>query len=212
LGNIRNKSVLDLACGDGHFSRLFAEWGAKKVVGVDQSSEMIKIALNKESEKNQGIQYLVADVAQMASLGQFDLVFAGFLLHYADNKEVLHAMAKKIAAHLKKGQRFVSFNENPFHPIYEGIKYDVESVASLPLTDGSIITKIHYKNGVKDFEFSHRHYHPKTYQDALESAGFENIKWNQFIKSEDKNDKRPPHYWDDYLNDFSISVLTCSRS
>ena len=41
LGKVRGKSVLDLACGEGFYSRLVRERGAARVVGVDLSSGMI---------------------------------------------------------------------------------------------------------------------------------------------------------------------------
>ena len=44
LGNIRGKSVLDLACGDGHYTRLVKAKGAATVVGVDISPAMIDAA------------------------------------------------------------------------------------------------------------------------------------------------------------------------
>merc|ERR1719352_456236 len=38
---LRGKSVLDLACGNGYYSRMIKEKGAERVHGVDLSSLMI---------------------------------------------------------------------------------------------------------------------------------------------------------------------------
>ena len=46
LGEVRGKSVLDLACGEGFYSRLIREQGAARVVGVDLSSGIIGGKLN----------------------------------------------------------------------------------------------------------------------------------------------------------------------
>jgi 2-polyprenyl-3-methyl-5-hydroxy-6-metoxy-1,4-benzoquinol methylase len=43
-GDVRGKSLLDLACGDGTFSRAFARRGAMPVMGIDLSDAMIERA------------------------------------------------------------------------------------------------------------------------------------------------------------------------
>lgn len=43
IGNVENKTILDLGCGIGEFSRYFAENGAKKVVGIDISKSFLNM-------------------------------------------------------------------------------------------------------------------------------------------------------------------------
>ncbi len=57
LGKVRGKSVLDLACGEGFYSRLVRERGAARVVGVDLSSGMIGLGIAAEKESPLGIEY-----------------------------------------------------------------------------------------------------------------------------------------------------------
>lgn len=51
ISNLKGKSVLDLGCGDGHFSKYCVENGAEKVIGVDISNNMIERA-NKINKDN----------------------------------------------------------------------------------------------------------------------------------------------------------------
>ena len=44
VGPLDGKSVLDLACGFGFYTRLFKQRGATLVMGVDISPEMIRLA------------------------------------------------------------------------------------------------------------------------------------------------------------------------
>ena len=44
LGDVRGKTVLDLACGDGFYTRLLRQAGAAEVTGVDVSEGMIELA------------------------------------------------------------------------------------------------------------------------------------------------------------------------
>jgi predicted RNA methylase len=44
IGDVKDKAVLDLGCGEGIYARKIKAMGAKTVVGVDISSEMIELA------------------------------------------------------------------------------------------------------------------------------------------------------------------------
>ncbi|HEY9716802.1 MAG TPA: class I SAM-dependent methyltransferase, partial [Trichormus sp.] len=109
LGDVRGLKVLDLACGSGYFTRLIKDWGAQRVVGVDISAEMISLAEQEEEQHPQGLQFYVGDVSQPFKFGDFDLVFAGFLLHYASSSEQLEHMCKAVSLNLPDGGRFIAF-------------------------------------------------------------------------------------------------------
>ena len=89
LGDVTGLAVLDLACGDGFYTRQLKDRGAARVVGVDVSAEMIALAEKQESLESKGIEYLCADVATLPDLGAFDVVTAAFLLHYSGPKSPL---------------------------------------------------------------------------------------------------------------------------
>jgi ubiquinone/menaquinone biosynthesis C-methylase UbiE len=207
LGDVKGKKVLDLACGNGYYSRLIKSWGARKVVGVDISEPMINLAKLAEENLRQGIEYYLADATTLPKLEQFDVIFAGFLLHYSTSVENLHTMCEHIASQLKGGGRFVSFCENPKHPTGE-LKYDAEAIAVGPIKDGSRIQRFHYSKGVRALEFSHQHYEEATYEHALKAAGFHDIEWHPFILGEVVN----PEYWADFIrDDFTVIVMTCVK-
>ena len=58
LGDINDKTILDLACGDGFYSRKFSIRNPKKIVGVDISKEMIVLA-NEWSTKFNNIENIL---------------------------------------------------------------------------------------------------------------------------------------------------------
>ena len=113
LGEVRGKSVLDLACGEGFYSRLIRERGAARVVGVDWSSGMIGLAIAAEKESPLGIEYRIGDAIAYQTDERFDIVAAAYLLNYADTEEKLAAMCRTVARSLKPGGRFVTVNNNP---------------------------------------------------------------------------------------------------
>src|SRR4051794_5212534 len=61
IGDLRGKSVLDLACGEGFYTRQLKQRGAARVAGVDISEQMIALARAEEARKPLGIDYYVQD-------------------------------------------------------------------------------------------------------------------------------------------------------
>ena len=44
LGDLSGQSVIDLGCGEGHYSRLLNQLGAAQVLGIDLSGDMVELA------------------------------------------------------------------------------------------------------------------------------------------------------------------------
>jgi ubiquinone/menaquinone biosynthesis C-methylase UbiE len=51
VGVVKGLDVLDLACGDGRFSRRLIKHGTRSVIGTDVSEEMIRRALKINEEE-----------------------------------------------------------------------------------------------------------------------------------------------------------------
>ncbi|GAA0626572.1 class I SAM-dependent methyltransferase [Kribbella sandramycini] len=93
VGDLSGRTVLDVGCGTGFYSRLFAAQGAERVVGVDLSAEMIAVARSFPDE----IEYLLGDATLGALDGRFDLVAALWLVNHAETRADLDAMIKGFA-------------------------------------------------------------------------------------------------------------------
>jgi len=114
-GNPRGLTVLDLACGEGFFSRELLARGAAKVIGVDLSEAMIRLAKEKSKQTGNALQFIVSDVCDMEPLGEFDLVFAAWLFNYAESPEQLAKMARTVAQNLKPSGRLVTCTVDPLY-------------------------------------------------------------------------------------------------
>jgi 2-polyprenyl-3-methyl-5-hydroxy-6-metoxy-1,4-benzoquinol methylase len=80
LGDIRGQQVLDAGCGEGYFSRLLAAAGAT-VTGVEPARALIDRAIEMETQRQQGIRYVEADLTQLSDLGgPFDAVLCSMVL------------------------------------------------------------------------------------------------------------------------------------
>ena len=114
LGDIRGKSLLDLACGDGFYTRRFrAECGADPVVGVDLSPKQVERAQAIERQKPLGIDYIVGDVTGLRLDRRFDVATAIHLLHYLENAAEIESALRKISDLLSEGGHFVTMIANP---------------------------------------------------------------------------------------------------
>jgi toxoflavin synthase len=103
LGSLRGLAVLDVACGDGHYTRAMKRQGAARVMGVDSSPMMITYATREEEAHPLGIEYVVGEAEAMERLGAFDLVTAAYLLVYATSRDQLAAMCQAVVKQLKRG-------------------------------------------------------------------------------------------------------------
>jgi SAM-dependent methyltransferase len=112
LEDLSGKSILDLVCGDGHYTRRFHARGAKKVTGVDISTGMISLA-QKWSKNLENVNFICGD-ARLVKLDQkYDIVTAIYLLCYADNVPFLREFAANIKRSLVPGGIFLAVNNNP---------------------------------------------------------------------------------------------------
>jgi SAM-dependent methyltransferase len=113
--------VLDIACGNGIFSRRLAELGAY-VVASDFSPKMIEFARSRTTEHSDRIEYHVADATDEALLlalagragRQFDAAVCNNALM---DMPAIEPLYRAVARMLKPGGRFVF---SIMHPCFNG--------------------------------------------------------------------------------------------
>ncbi len=180
IGDPAGLSVLDVACGEGFYSRMLRERGAAKVTGVDLSEGMIELARRQEAEHQQGIEYVVGDARNLPLTGQFDLIVAAYLLNYAQDRQELLAMSAGIARGLKSGGRFVTVNCNPAlafptAPSYR--QYGFETSVSGEFREGAPIKwTFHLADG--SFDIENYYLDVPIHEAAFRAAGFRDTRWH----------------------------------
>lgn len=212
LGNLAGKSILDLACGEGFYSRKFKDQGAAKVVGVDISQKIIELAREEETRKFQNIEYILGDVLELGEIGSFDLVVASYLLNYARSPEELLKMCESIFANLKPGGRFVTINNNPSQVPISYLKTEkygfIKSIDS-PLIEGTPI-KYTFINNHK-FTFDNYYLSIPTHEWAFQSVGFKEVRWQSPIVSPDGIKEFGQEFWQDFLDSVPIIGIECFK-
>lgn len=213
LGNLGGKSLLDLACGEGFYTRQFKQKGAARVVGVDNSEKMIELARQQEASVPLSIEYIVGDVLELGEIGSFDLVVASYLLNYAQTKEQLLKMCHSIFANLKPGGRFVTVNDNSeqppeSYPTTE--KYGFIKSISSPLQSGTPLKYTFSVDGEK-FSFDNYYLSRATYEWAFLSVGFKEVRWQKPLVSPDGVSEFGQEFWQDFLDYAPMIGIECVK-
>jgi ubiquinone/menaquinone biosynthesis C-methylase UbiE len=121
IGDIRGKRVLDVGCGTGFYSLWLSEKGAK-VLGIDSSQEMIKIAKEKASKKELNAKFLIGNVTDMkVEDGVFDVVLSTLVL--MNVKELDKAVSELVRVTRNGGDIIISVQ----HPILTAGDWERES-------------------------------------------------------------------------------------
>lgn len=180
LGNVRGKEVIDLACGEGFYTRKIKQAGAAAVTGVDISAEMIRLAEDEERERPLGCQYFNRDVAELEIAESVDVVVAMYLLNYAKTKKELLRFCQVSYNALCSGGRFVGVNDNVRNPPKGTVsfaKYGFEKECVSPPKEGDVILYKLVNEDGQHFEFKNFYLAPETYQWAFQEAGFADFEW-----------------------------------
>ena len=211
LGDIREKKVLDMACGEGFYTRLLKQAGASHVTGVDASAAMIRLAEQEERRNPLGCAYLHHDVAAFEQSGSVDLVVAMYLLNYARTGKQLRQFCHVCHDVLRPGGRFVGFNDNVGNPPRGTVswkKYGLEkSCAPLP-QEGDVIPYTVTNDDGRQFKFKNFFLTPGTYRGAFQEAGFRDFRW---IDLSLHPTQRSNPFWDDFMKSLPIIAFAASR-
>lgn len=114
VGEVSGRSILDLACGTGFYSREFKRRGATDVLGVDISVEMIAAARDFEQRDPLGVRYEVGDVAELGTFDRrFDIAVGVQCLNYAEDIAAMERMCRNIHRSLVPGGEFFVFAQKP---------------------------------------------------------------------------------------------------
>jgi 2-polyprenyl-3-methyl-5-hydroxy-6-metoxy-1,4-benzoquinol methylase len=209
LQSVHGLAVLDVACGDGDYTRAMKCQGASRVVGVDSSQMMIMDAQGEEEAHPLGIEYALGEAETIGILGVFDLVAAAYLLVHATTRQQLTAMCQAIGKQLKLGGRFVALTINP-HLVLGQLptveQYRSGVTAQGPLHDGAPLafTMLTASGAVYICNY---YWSQAMYESVLQQAGFGLISSHAMRVSAEGIQTYGRVYWQDYLNNPPIVVL-----
>ena len=116
LPDLKGLRILDLGCGSGEHCKEYIEMGAKSVTGIDISENMLKVAMEKNSDP--AITYIRMPMEDISKLeGEYDLAISSLAIHYVED---YNGVVKNVARLLVPGGRFIFSQEHPVNSCFTG--------------------------------------------------------------------------------------------
>ncbi|TYS57532.1 methyltransferase domain-containing protein [Sutcliffiella horikoshii] len=109
VGNIQNKTILDLGCGDASFGKELLHLGAKHYTGVEGSEQMVEAARSNLLELDATIHNETMESFNYPS-ASYDLVTSRFAIHYVSD---IDRLFQNIYQSLKEDGRFIFSIQHP---------------------------------------------------------------------------------------------------
>jgi len=207
LGNVMGKDILDIGCGEGYYTRKIKNSGAKEVVGIDLSKEVISLAENEEKTNPRGIHYFVYNISKMPKLGEFDIVSATLVIHYAKTKKELLLICKNVYKNLKYGGRLIAINNSPLDPLTTNRKYGSTVEGKIPLKEGDKLKVTLWLNEKPSCSFFNYYWSKETYEDCLKRAGFKLVNWHQMNVSKEGIKKFGKDFWKEWNKNRYLTII-----
>ncbi|MEV3987421.1 class I SAM-dependent methyltransferase [Streptomyces sp. NPDC049837] len=212
VGDVRGKSVLDLACGTGFYSREFKRRGATDVLGVDISVEMIAAARGSEQRDPLGVNYEVGDVAELRPLDRrFDIAVGVQCLNYADDIAAMERMCRNIHRSLVPGGEFFVLAQNPDYrfdcPSLDKYGFLCEPTGEDTETGPRVrVTALLDPQPISIVTAAPRR---EVYEQSLRATGFSEVTWVPLQVSEAGVREFGEDFWADLFATPPLEMLRC---
>lgn len=207
LGEIKNKNILDIGCGNGYFTRKMAKQGAK-VVGYDVSAEQIKKAITENSKEHLEIDYIVSDPDKFKSDIEFDKAVSVLVLLYASSEEELIKFFTSTYNHLKESGKFVAITFNPNFKRRGVVAYDRRFSKT---EDGKMKVEFVDKDDNIKFSAIFNDFSIRDYEKASVEAGFKKIHWEKLRINSKGREAINNEFWDGYEDDCPYIGLVAEK-
>jgi ubiquinone/menaquinone biosynthesis C-methylase UbiE len=192
LGEIKGKSILDLGCGEGGYSRLISKMGAD-VTAIDGSEKLIEIAGKKAEQEGLAIKYFVRNANSFDDIESesFDIVLATMSLMDVEDYTGSIAEVKRVLK--KDGLLLMSIS----HPCFSGKKtgWNKREDGSVLFTTDDYFNKSPWESFINEKHFNKkvvfRHMPLQDFINPLIELGFKMKGFYEPMPTEEQMNRSP---------------------
>lgn len=197
LGDVSQKAILDVGCGNGIFARELARRGAA-VTGYDISAGQIAIAQKAEQAEPLQIEYSVSNPLEFSSGRRFDEAVSVLVLLYAPDRKYLEAFFSATNRLLRGGGKFVSVTFNPRFKRFGEVLYNRRFTKT-----GTGKAKVEFFNQdqAADFSAEFTDFAAEDYEQAAKAGGFARSEWRNLEIEEPGLQELGQDFWKGYEED-----------
>lgn len=208
IGDLEEKTVLDVGCGDGFFDRILAEKGAK-VVAYDKAPEKIEEAKSADFELNDKIKYLVSTPQTLKYEGEFDKAVSVMVLSYAVTLDDLKSFFSSTYKALRSGGSFYSII---FNPNFEKFGKKIGSrIFDNKGNDNVQVNFLNPKDGQVMFTSILHQFSREKYELLAMEAGFKDVKWYDLHPTQELLDEYGNDFWEDVIISQPYSLFVVGK-
>ena len=195
--------LLDLACGTGSLSEEFAKLGYD-VIGVDNSEEMLNVALDKKFDSELPIQYLRQDMTKLDMFGTIDVTICALdSLNHLVNIEAIIKTIERVSLFAEPNGLFIFDVNTPYkhknvlanntfiydtedvYCIWQNSYYDKDNRVLINLDFFEKDKEVYYRS---EESFSEVAYPKELLDEILTNAGFEVVAHYDFDTFNEPNE------------------------
>ncbi len=215
VGDVTGLSVVDCACGDGWLTRALKRAGARRILGLDLSPDMIALARDAETAQPLDIDYAVEDARATTPERDCDLVTSNWLLVYARDRAELARMCDGLARQVRHGGRCVQLITNPEMYTWQATPpdfrpYGFEVLLPPSAVEGApLVFRFHLDGISLDVE---NYYLPAAaYAAGLADAGFEEITFHPLRLEPARDGADDSAFWAPFLRQPPAVIISATR-
>jgi len=176
LGDIKDKKVLELGCGNGFWLRILASKGAK-CTGIDKSKNQLSVAIAKNKESKTKVDYLHGDISNLREIkkNRFDIVLIEKVFLEVSSLNKIRKILRNAYKSTKEGG-FVIVSE--FHPA--GLHFELSNIKPSKeysyFNSGSIFQVISTRIDGKKTYYNDYHWTIEDICNSITNEGYKIVK------------------------------------